>query len=156
MNKSITLFLLIVLLLNNNAQKRFHQPGNITIGVLLPLHSQTSIDTCGEFYNFGLGYAEAISYTIAQINKNASILRNVNLGIDVFDYCDSPRLAVAGAYMMVTNTILNYTLDAQTKKKRKFFRFDKVVSSPKVAFIGTEESSSTSFVASLLQVKLFD
>jgi len=142
---------LIAIFLNANGQKRLYQPGNITIGVLLTLHLQASVNTCGEFYSFGLGYIEAISYTIAQINKDTSILKDVTLGIDVRDYCNSPVLAVSGAHSIGLNNFLNDLLDAQRSKELGSFA-QLNVTSPVAAVIGTEDSSSTSLVSSLLQV----
>ena len=157
MNSLVGLFPLITLFITTYAQKRLHQPGNITIGVLLPIHLQATINTCGEFYSFGFGYIEAISYTVAQINKNASILRDLTLGIDVRDYCDSPVLAVSGAHSMATNNFLNDLLDAQSSENKSSFMLESRVrsmnlTSPVAAVIGTEDSSSSSLVSSLLQV----
>jgi len=159
MNKSFTFFQLIALfVLLTNAQNRLYQPGNITIGVLLPLHYQASINTCGKFYSFGLGGVEAISYTIAQINKNSSILRDVTLGIDVRDYCDSPVLATSDAHSMGLNNFLNDLLLAQRSKEMGSFALGTHfnVTSPIAAVIGTEDSSSTSLVSSLLQVEALE
>lgn len=148
----------LILFITVNAQERFYRPGNITIGVLLPLHLHASIDTCGEFYSFGLGYIEAISYTISQINNDSKLLNGVTLGVDVWDYCDSPVLAVSGAHSIGTNNFLNDLLSAQHIKPSALSLETKVlkanITSPIAAVIGTEDSSSTSLVSSLLQVYL--
>ena len=74
--------------------RRFYQPGNVTLGVILPLHVKNSEDNCGEFYSFGLGYIEAITFAIERINNNPNLLPNVTLGFDIRDYCDTPILAM--------------------------------------------------------------
>jgi len=158
MKNSVAFFQLIALdlfMLTTNAQKRLYQPGNITIGVLLNLHSQESINICGEFHSIGLGHVEAISYAVSQINKNASILSDVKLGIDVRDYCRSPMLAVSVAHSIQTNNILNDLLVAQRNTKTCPFPLGTYlnITSPVVAVIGTGESSSASLVASFFQVK---
>jgi len=147
---------LITLLTTVNAQRRLYQPGNITIGVLLPFHLQASINTCGEFYSFGLGRIEAITYAVAQINKNSSILRDVKLGIDARDYCNSPMLAVNEAYNIGINNFLNDLLDDRRRKEMSSLVASVAhinVTSPVAAVIGAEDSSTTRLVSSLLQVK---
>lgn len=141
------------------AQERFSRQGNITLGVLLPVHLQASIDSCGEFYSFGLGYIEAISYTLSQINQDASILRGIHLGIEVWDYCDTPVLAVKWAHEIGTNNFLNDVLVQNQATARSSSSSDSIplnLTSPIVAVIGTEDSSSSSLVSSLLQVRHFD
>jgi metabotropic glutamate receptor 6/7/8 len=140
------------------AQKTFQEPGNITIGVLLPFHLQASIDSCGEFYSFGLGYIEAISFTISQINQDVNILPGIKLGIEVWDYCDTPVLAVRWAHKIGTNNFLNDMLPQNQAKTRSLFSSNSDciqvnVTSPIVAVLGTEDSSSSSLVSSLLQVR---
>lgn len=155
----LTIFsrLIVLVIAVNATPKRLYRPGNITIGVLLPIHFHASIDTCGEMYHFGLGYIEAVTHTIAKINKDSSILEGVTLGIDVRDYCDSPVLAVSEAHSMGTNNFLNDLLDAQENTKASALSIETHVvrmniTSPIAAVIGTEDSSSTSLVSSLLQV----
>ncbi|KAK3723817.1 hypothetical protein QZH41_019485 [Actinostola sp. cb2023] len=156
MNKNVSI-LLVVLVWTVHAQKRLYRPGNITIGVLLPIHIHASIDTCGEFYSFGLGYIEAISYTISQINNDSSLLKGITLGMDVWDYCDSPVLAVSGAHKIGTNNFLNDLLTMQREDSASVFSLESHmikanITSPIIAVLGTEDSSSTSLVSSLLQV----
>ena len=93
--------------------KRFYKPGNVTLGVLLPLHVRTAQDKCGEFYAFGLGYTEAITFAIERINKDPELLPNVTLGFDIRDYCDTPVLAMKKANDFVKRNYLNELLEGQ-------------------------------------------
>ncbi|RMX47530.1 hypothetical protein pdam_00002100, partial [Pocillopora damicornis] len=61
--------------------RRFYRPGK---------------DKCGEFYAFGLGYIEAITFAIEHISNDTNLLPNVTLGFDIRDYCDTPVLAMHG------------------------------------------------------------
>ena len=134
--------------------KRFYKPGNVTLGVLLPLHVRTAQDKCGEFYAFGLGYTEAITFAIERINKDPELLPNVTLGFDIRDYCDTPVLAMKIANDFVKSNYLNELLEGQGDKK---FRSKLTINmdyltAPISAVIGTEDSSSTTLVSSLLNV----
>lgn len=150
MKQSAAFFQLIALfMLTTDAQKRLFKPGNITIGVILHSHQPDSTDACGKFYSIGLGQIEAIFYAVDQINKNASILRDVALGIDLRDSCNSPVVALSGAHSLGLNNVLNDLLVGQ-KSKEMVSHLN--VTSPVAAVIATEDSSITSLVSSLLQV----
>jgi len=160
-NYSVAFFQLIALfMLTTNAQKRLYQPGNITIGVTLHSHQPNSTNACGKFYSIGLGQIEAISYAVDQINKNASILRNVTLGIDLRDSCNSPIQALSSAHSFGLNNILNNLLVVPQRSKEMGSSFalgsPLNITPPVAAVIATEDSSSTKLVSSLLQVKMFD
>ena len=87
--------------------------GHVTLGILFPLHVRTAQDKCGEFYAFGLGYTEAITFAIERINKDPELLPNVTLGFDIRDYCDTPVLAMKKANNFVKSNYLNELLEGQ-------------------------------------------
>ena len=151
-------FLLLWLLMHSSPAtsidpKRFYQPGNVTLGVLLPLHVRTAHDKCGEFYAFGLGYTEAITFAIERINKDPELLPNVTLGFDIRDYCDTPVLAMKKANDFVKSNFLNELREGQSDncKSKLTINMDNLTT-PISAVIGTDDSSSTAFVSSLLNV----
>lgn len=134
--------------------KRFYQPGNVTLGVILPLHVKNWDDNCGEFYGFGLGYIEAITFAIERINNNPNLLPNVTLGFDIRDYCDTPVLAMKMANDFVKSNYLNELFEGQkdgTLERELKIRIQNLTA-PISAVIGTEDSSSSTLVSSLLQV----
>ena len=128
--------------------RRFYRPGNVTLGVILPLHVKNPQDKCGEFYTFGLGYIEAIMFAIDHINNDTNLLPNVTLGFDIRDYCDTPVLAMETANDFVKSNYLNDLYEGQTELK---ILLDNLTA-PISAVIGTEDSSSSTLVSSLLQV----
>ncbi|XP_073239617.1 extracellular calcium-sensing receptor-like [Porites lutea] len=151
-------FLLLWLLMHSSPAssiepKRFYQPGNVTLGVLLPLHVRTAHDKCGEFYAFSLGYTEAITFAIERINKDPELLPNVTLGFDIRDYCDTPVLAMKIANDFVKSNYLNELLEGQGDNfgSKLTINMD-YLTAPISAVIGTEDSSSTTLVSSLLNV----
>ncbi|CAH3139772.1 unnamed protein product, partial [Pocillopora meandrina] len=62
--------------------------------VLARLFYRRGNDKCCEFYAFGLGYIEAITFAIDHISNDTNLLPNVTLGFDIRDYCDTPVLAM--------------------------------------------------------------
>lgn len=135
--------------------RRFYQPGNVTLGVILPLHVKNSEDNCGEFYSFGLGYIEAITFAIERINNNPNLLPNVTLGFDIRDYCDTPILAMKTANDFVKSNYLNDLFERQKDggtSKRDFMLLVQNLTASISAVIGTEDSSTSTLVSSLLQV----
>lgn len=138
----------------SSGQMRYSQPGNVTLGVVLPLHVKTAQDKCGEFYTFGLGYVEAITYTIKRINDQVNFLPNMTLGFDIRDYCDTPVLAMKVANELVTNNYLNELFKDRNNISgpESLMMVIQNMTAPVSAVIGTEDSSSSTLVASLLQV----
>ncbi|XP_022778045.1 extracellular calcium-sensing receptor-like [Stylophora pistillata] len=122
--------------------RRFHRPGNVTLGVILPLHVKNSEDKCGEFYPRGLGFIEAITFAIDRINNDTNLLPNVTLGFDIRDYCDTPVLAMSTAYDFVKSNYLNELPEIGLDN----------LTDPISAVIGAEDSSSSTLISSLLQV----
>ena len=135
--------------------KRFYQKGNVTLGVILPLHVKTVEENCGEFYAFGLGYIEAITFAIKRINNDTNLLPNVTLGFDIRDYCDTPVMAMKMANDFVKSNYLNELFGEQKYeaglKSELTFPIQNLTA-PISAVIGTEDSSSSTLVSSLLQV----
>lgn len=135
--------------------KRFYQTGNVTLGVILPLHVKNAEDKCGEFYAFGLGYVEAITFAIERINNDYNLLPNVTLGFDIRDYCDTPVLAMKTANDFVKSNYLNELFRGQNDGAA--FNSELTINvqnltAPISAVVGTEDSSSSTLVSSLLQV----
>lgn len=65
-------------------------PGEILIGGLFPIHQKSSGDrtVCGEInLDRGVQRAEAMLYTIDEINKNSKILSKIKLGAKIYDTC---------------------------------------------------------------------
>ncbi|EDO42692.1 predicted protein, partial [Nematostella vectensis] len=143
----VVFLLLGTALYSSRATTRFYRSGNATLGVILPVHSQTASGGCGELYTLGLGYIEAISYAIERINNSTDILPGISLGLDVRDYCYNSKLAMQWAYSIVANNDHN-ELVRQGLSREKF----KNLTDPIVAVIGSIESSSTAYVAGLFQV----
>ena len=130
----------------------FFRPGNVTIGILLPLHT----NSCKKLYGFGLGYVEAVTFAVENINKDEHLLPNVTLGFDIHDYCDNPAFAMKSAFDFVSNNRLNelkteYESMKNTEPNNTSQIFSNL-SMPISAMIGTEDSSSSVVVASLLHV----
>ena len=115
---------------------------------------KNSEDKCCEFYAFGLGYIEAITFAIDHISNDTNLLPNVTLGFDIRDYCDTPVLAMETANDFVKSNYLNDSFEGQTdavfRRKLKIHLDNLTV--PISTVIRTEDSSSSTQVSSLLQV----
>ncbi|EDO43154.1 predicted protein [Nematostella vectensis] len=135
----------------SQAQNRFQIPGNVTFAVTLPVHVKTPVDTCSSTlysHGLGLGYVETIAFSVRNINNDPSILPNIRLGIDIWDYCNTARLAVQTAHEIISNNQLYELVHEHGVQTARVGN----VSSPVLAVIGTMGSSSSTFVSSLLQV----
>ena len=127
---------------------------------------KNSEDKCCEFYAFGLGYIEAITFAIDHISNDTNLLPNVTLGFDIRDYCDTPVLAMETANDFVKSNYLNDSFEWQTDAvfRRKLKMHLDNLTVPISTVIGTaisfpyffsgkgEDSSSSTQVSSLLQV----
>lgn len=82
--------------------------GNIVIGGLVPIHDQDSKDLaqCGDLNErVGIQRLEAMLFAVDKINNNKSILRNVSLGLEVYDTCSSETIALDRALHFVKDRV---------------------------------------------------
>lgn len=82
--------------------------GSIVIGGLVPIHDHDSKDLarCGDLNErVGIQRLEAMLFAVDKINKNNSILRNVSLGLQVYDTCSSETIALDRALHFVKDRV---------------------------------------------------
>lgn len=82
---------------------RVFKEGDAIIGSLLAVHTENSEDGCKNVFLPGINRVEASVYTIEQINKNANILPNVQLGYDIRDHCMDRTKAMKHTYDFSTH-----------------------------------------------------
>ncbi|XP_078524672.1 extracellular calcium-sensing receptor-like [Lissotriton helveticus] len=135
--------------LNNQDEVGFYSAGDIMIGGLIPVHMTwqdnlndfTSFQkpiTCSNFSVTMYSWVQAIAFAINEINKDQSLLPNINLGFLIYDTCLSARKAIEETLWMLTGqdkAIPNY----QCKR-----------SSPLTAVIGESSSTVSISIARLL------
>lgn len=83
-------------------------PGELLIGGLVPIHTHEpkNLVQCGKINErFGIQRLEAMLFAIDNINKDDSILRNISLGLEVFDTCSSETIALDRALKFVKRRI---------------------------------------------------
>ena len=70
--------------------------GDVQIGALFPIHQRISgSDSCGAIWEqYGIHRTEIALKTVDDINRNANILPNVKLGMDIRDSCWTERIAM--------------------------------------------------------------
>ncbi|XP_063302472.1 extracellular calcium-sensing receptor-like [Pelobates fuscus] len=89
------------------------QPGDIVIGVLLPLHldkvyqqvffkEEPPKTKCTSFYSENLQQLQAMRFAVSEINRNKDILPNVTLGFQAYDSCDVLQNDLKGALAVIT------------------------------------------------------
>ncbi|XP_053319868.1 extracellular calcium-sensing receptor-like [Spea bombifrons] len=89
------------------------QPGDVMIGVLLPLHldrvhrddfltDRPPRTTCTMFHFESYQQLQAMRYAVEEINANPNILPNVTLGFQAYDSCDNMKLDLGGALQVLT------------------------------------------------------
>ena len=135
--------------------KRAFQAGDAMLGGLTVLHYKDSNDKCGlGFFPVGLGHAEAMIFTIEQINNDPSLLPNVTLGFDIRDYCETVSVAVketydfvrdADLYHMYTNR--NFSMDNETA-----LCYSRDAVAPVSTILGPYDSASAVQISSLLSM----
>lgn len=137
----------------------YYKPGNVTIGALLPIHGTTEDKVCNKLQPYGLGFAETLIYCIELINNSSEILRDITLGYDIRDYCESPTLAMKMTHEFVKqNFIIDFNLGAcgntstQSSSKYTSRSTHAQHQSHISAVIGAHDSGSTVLVAELLGV----
>ena len=137
---------------------RVFNEGDAIIGSLLAVHKENSVDGCKNVFLPGINRVEAAVYTIEQINKNAKILPNVQLGYDIRDYCMDRTKAMQHTYDFSThihflnteedfvyhNITTSTCLQCSISKKNKTL--------PIAALVGPYGSRNSLQVAGLLQV----
>ena len=79
---------------------RVFKQGDAIIGSLLAVHKENSEDGCKNVFLTGINRVEAAVYTVEQINKDANILPNVQLGYDIRDYCMDRTKAMEHSYSL--------------------------------------------------------
>ena len=138
---------------------RIFEQGDAIIGGLLTLHRETSKAGCRNVFLPGINRVEAALYTIEQINKNASILPNVQLGYDIRDYCMDRAKAMEHTYDFSTHFHLLRDIDGgaiyQNVTSRACMRSsnaNKSTTRPIAALVGPYGSRNALQVAGLLQV----
>lgn len=106
MCKLILFFLVIVTRLNNVTTSNVLVNGQVLLGGLVPIHSKGSTMAdreCGELHSrLGIQRLEALLFAIDQINSNPKILKNITLGIEVYDTCASETRALDEAVKFIS------------------------------------------------------
>ncbi|PFX34845.1 Extracellular calcium-sensing receptor [Stylophora pistillata] len=82
---------------------RIFKNGDVIIGSLLAAHQENSEEGCRNVHLIGIIRVEAAIYTIEQINKNANILPNIQLGYDIRDHCMDRAKAMKHTYDFSTH-----------------------------------------------------
>lgn len=77
---------------NTEKYKKVYIEGNITLGGLFPIHSDATCKTIDGV--LGIQRLEAMLYAVQRINKEASILPGLTLGLRAFDTCSSETTAL--------------------------------------------------------------
>ena len=135
--------------------KRAFQAGDAMLGGLTVLHYKDSNDKCGlGFFPVGLGHAEAMIFTIEQINNDPSLLPNVTLGFDIRDYCETVSVAVKETYEFVRDADLyhmytnrNFSMDNETA-----LCYSRDAVAPVSTILGPYDSASAVQISSLLSM----
>lgn len=134
----------------------YYKPGNVTIGALLPIHSTSEQHVCHKLQPYGLGFAETLIYCIELINNSSDILRDVTLGYDIRDYCESPTLGMKMTHEFVKeNFIIDFSLGAcgNTSTRSVYSLSTHAQTKSHIsAVIGAYDSGTTVLVAELLSI----
>ena len=86
-------------------------PGDINIGLLVPISLRGSEQTCREaIVPHRLQYAEAFKFALKQINEDENILPNITLGFVIMDTCHKNLLPLARS--------LYFMPDKETRKPK--------------------------------------
>ncbi|XP_072006387.1 extracellular calcium-sensing receptor-like [Engystomops pustulosus] len=91
------------------------QPGDIMLGVVLPLHLATDYrptsfngrpprSTCSMFHFESYQQLQAMIFAIEEINKDPNTLPNVTLGFQAYDSCDALHLDLESSLQVLTGT----------------------------------------------------
>ncbi|CAJ0967111.1 unnamed protein product [Ranitomeya imitator] len=96
-------------------QEGIRQPGDIMIGVLLPINSEAIYQklafdvhppkTSCKFFNLEYYHRfQAFLFTVEQINKDPNILPNMTVGFQMYDTCEIPHYELQGALQFLTDS----------------------------------------------------
>ena len=135
---------------------RIFKNGDVIIGSLLAVHQENSAKGCRNVRLTGINRVEAAIYTIEQINKDANILPNVQLGYDIRDHCMDRAKAMKHTYDFSTH-IHFLEIDEQYDDVNSSACLESSVSKrnmtlPIAAIVGPYGSRNSLQVAGLLQV----
>ncbi|XP_077118681.1 extracellular calcium-sensing receptor-like [Ranitomeya variabilis] len=91
------------------------EPGNIMLGVVLPLHLDTVYQKlsfterprktlCSTFHLENYQQLQSMIFAVKEINENSNILANVTLGFQAYDSCDVLHQDLQGALQILTGS----------------------------------------------------
>ena len=117
------------------------------IGGLFPVHYLSTKNNMSSYkYNsLGLTWIEAMTYAVREINKSTKLLRNVTLGYQVYDTCNTISTAIEASLRLTQITQQNLT--KSTSNATCSCNESK---SSAIAVIGDDNSASSMRVSSLL------
>ncbi|XP_029435567.1 extracellular calcium-sensing receptor-like [Rhinatrema bivittatum] len=110
--------------LQSQEEVGFAQEGNILIGGIIAMHQSIlrtenqigQTDLCNKLNTKAYGWAQAIVFSIGEINRDQTLLPNISLGFQIYDTCFSTTRALGGTMWMLTGQekpILNYRCQNQ-------------------------------------------
>ena len=117
-----------------------YKDGDIILGGLLRVHLRgDSENQCGELDVRGLNRVFAMIFAIEKINNDSKLLRNISLGYDIRDYCETSLKATRISYDLIKDKLFSNITQSKLGKK------------PISALIGPDESNTAVVIAGLLQ-----
>lgn len=127
--------------------RRVYKPGNITLGGLFPIHVRGCEDN--NFRSKLMALAEAMVFSIEQINKDPALLPNFTLGYEIHDTCLVTRKTMQSALKFVNQNKFAHSNRANSCDA---LANGEPISSMS-AVIGTGNSGSSILVSNLLNVE---
>lgn len=123
--------------------ENYFSPGDLILGVLLPLHGNSGEALCSPNIRQlrHIQRIEAIDFAIEEINRNDTLLPNVKLGYSILDECGNRWVSAGKALQFIQDT------SACTKSANETLPMVDAV-----AVIGTGYSSTTVPVADILSI----
>lgn len=121
---------------------KFSKPGHLNIGIIMPIHQYEEGKMCSDkIAMLGvLQRMEAMVFAIDEINRNASMLPNVDLGFYIVDDCENELTALGRSlhFIQGTGPCTGSAADNTFEPLEV------------AAVIGAESSSRTNLIAGLL------
>lgn len=163
-------FIYIVVILNNftfaqnNAQNKFtFVNGDFIIGALLPLHHRPSSRQNKVNYNngikcgtiredYGIQRAEVALQTIDKINKDATLLPNITLGVEIRDDCWYAPIALQQTIEFIRDEINPITVQDPCNNGSQVGNKKSKTRGPLIGIVGPGSSSVALQVQNLLQL----